>query len=267
MLSPVTPLVRGGTQRRQLPMQLAIVILRRAMCCGRTSPRPVHGSCTSQRSRGTHPKMPAAPRRYGCGPAPPLSGGEADPSMHMATAAAHLRPPRCVLARPASHARDDLHDGHAAIADRDGLLGAGGAHEGQRRVEHLLLGGEGREEADVRAPLHKARRVEAQDERALARTVLHGHLQAGRGRHRGQLRAAQREEFVRHLGVAHPTPEIHRRDRSVFRGTDRTQSPHTLVHKRDRDGERVRPRALGVAQRSVDRLVDGGGVEAQREHV
>ena len=27
------------------------------------------------------------------------------------------------------------------------------------RVEHLLLGGEGREEADVRAPLHEAKEV------------------------------------------------------------------------------------------------------------
>ena len=36
-----------------------------------------------------------------------------------------------------SHARDDLHDGERAIADGDGLLGAGGAQEGQRRGEHL----------------------------------------------------------------------------------------------------------------------------------
>ena len=53
--------------------------------------------------------------------------------------------------RTASHARDDLHDSHGALADGDGLLGTGGAQEGQRWVEHFLLGGEGREEADVRA--------------------------------------------------------------------------------------------------------------------
>ena len=51
----------------------------------------------------------------------------------------------------ASHARDDLHDRDAAVADLDLLLLACGAQEGERRVEHLLLGGEGGEEADVRA--------------------------------------------------------------------------------------------------------------------
>ena len=51
----------------------------------------------------------------------------------------------------ASHARYDLHDRDAAVADRDGLLLARGAQEGERRVEHLLLGGERGEEADVRA--------------------------------------------------------------------------------------------------------------------
>ena len=51
----------------------------------------------------------------------------------------------------ASHARDDLHDRDAAVADLDLLRLARGAQEGERRVEHLLLGGEGGEEADVRA--------------------------------------------------------------------------------------------------------------------
>ena len=51
----------------------------------------------------------------------------------------------------ASHARYDLHDRDAAVADLDLLRLARGAQEGERRVEHLLLGGEGGEEADVRA--------------------------------------------------------------------------------------------------------------------
>ena len=46
---------------------------------------------------------------------------------------------------------------------------------------HLLLSGEGGEKADVRAALHEARGVEAQDERVLARGVLHGHLVIGLG--------------------------------------------------------------------------------------
>ena len=124
----------------------AIVILRRAeQPQGPSALLPTDESATGPRLLHLPTKPGHTPRcRRPHGdtdaaqhPRPP--GGKQTPSMHMATAAAHPRPPRRVLARRASHARDDLQDRHAAIADRDGLLGTGGAQEGQRRVEHLLV--------------------------------------------------------------------------------------------------------------------------------
>ena len=90
----------------------------------------------------------------------------------------------------------------------DGVRRARGLHEGERRVEILLLVREGREVGEVAAEIHEARRMQPEEQRRLgAVRVPHCDLQVGRGRARRELGAADAQEALGGLQVLHAAPQ------------------------------------------------------------